>query len=119
MNNNMRCAMERIDKIKSLESIINKIKDPKQREFATDLLASVLELHADNGNLRERIIELEREIRTLNNANPVQGFLFTKNIVHFRKERGDEDKYDTSLEEEDKGNVFGHGPLEMMDEEQE
>ena len=64
--------MDRVDKIKSLADLINRINDPVQSEQAMDLLTSVLELHADNASLRERIAELESDIRRLNDEMEVK-----------------------------------------------
>ena len=107
--------MDTVEEIEVVARLIDKIKDPSQRELVLNLLKSLLELRDDNAELMERIVELEREIRTLNNANPVQGFLFAKNIVHLRKEKGDEYQHD-SEEISEEGFLEGlehTGPLEF------
>lgn len=63
--------MDRVDKIKSLADLINSLNDPVQREQAMGLLNSVLELHADNVNIRESIAELERDIKRLKDEKEV------------------------------------------------
>ena len=58
-------VMDRIDQIKSLESLIDRIKDPEQRKHAMELLNKVLEAHDEKTDLEESIAELERDIKRL------------------------------------------------------
>lgn len=55
----------RADEIESIENLIDKIKNPVQKERAMELLSSVIELHFDNTELEESIAELERDIKRL------------------------------------------------------
>jgi len=105
--------MSIIDEIKPLASLINKIKDPEQRERAMDLLQRVLEMREDNAKIRERIADLKQEIGILNNEKETQGSPFGKNYLDSRTMDDGEYEYDNSIEEKDDPDVFGHGPLEL------
>lgn len=57
--------MDKTDEIKSIEDLINTIKDPQQRKQATELLNKVLEAYKEKADLQESMEGLEKDIKRL------------------------------------------------------
>lgn len=57
--------MDKADDIKSIEDLINTLKDPQQRKQATELMNKVFEAYKEKADLKASIEDLEKDIKRL------------------------------------------------------
>ena len=77
--------MSFIDNIKSLASTVRKLKDPELMKRFMNLQTSALGLQNDNDQLRDRIRDLEKENKSLEEKIAIKGSLVVEYGAYFTK----------------------------------